>query len=227
MNTGATGYMSNIPNSTIGAFYTADPSQGPPYYNVVLFDPRQSTDTAGLGNAQWVNVGSNQPGQGCVFTSPSDTNYSDFNWLPGQDVFGNQVAPTNEYMPLTLTSGYVNLTGTIATDWPNTHAAALNATDNAAYNIRNNATLPAYVFVIGLGGNSGDPPDPILLQRMANDPNGDAFNTNPMAFQTCSSEATCVYYPNQPQGLFIYSPTSAELGDAFLQITSQILRLSH
>jgi hypothetical protein len=104
--------------------------------------------------------------------------------------------------------------------------AALNATDNAAYNARNNATLPVYVFAIGLGGNDGNPPDPILLQRMANDPNGDEYN-NPPVFNACSSETTCVNYPNQPQGVFIYSPTSAELGQAFLAISSQILRLSH
>jgi hypothetical protein len=72
--------------------------------------------------------------------------------------FGNQVAPSNEYQPLGLTSGYNNLTGTASTDWPNAHAAALNAADNSAYNVRTNATLPVYVFTIGLGGNDGNPP---------------------------------------------------------------------
>ncbi len=37
----------------------------------------------------------------------------------------------------------------------------------------------------------------------------------------------CINYPSQPQGQFIYAPTSAELGQAFLAISSQILRLSH
>ncbi len=119
-----------------------------------------------------------------------------------------------------------NLTGTASTDWPNTHAAALNATDNSAYNIRNNATLPAYVFTIGLGGNHGNPPDPVLLQRMANDASGDQFN-NPAVYPACSTEPTCINYPNQPQGQFIYAPTSSQLGQAFLAISSQILRLSH
>ena len=35
MNTGGAGYMSNVPAGTIGGFYTADPSQGPPYYNIL------------------------------------------------------------------------------------------------------------------------------------------------------------------------------------------------
>jgi hypothetical protein len=223
--------MSDIPNSTIGAFYTSDPSQGK--YMAVLFDPRQPTDTHGTSNSQFVNVGNGQPGQGCVFTN-SEQNYSDFTWLPSQDVFGNQVAPTNEYQTLALTTingvNVNNITGTNAnTDWPYTHAAALNATDNSAYNIRSNATLPAYVFVIGLGGNNGNPPDAILLQRMANDPNGDQFNVppTPAAFAICSTEPTCISYPSQPQGQFIYAPSASELGSAFLAISSQILRLSH
>jgi Flp pilus assembly protein TadG len=228
MNTNGTGFMSDIPNSTIGAFYTSDPSQGK--YMIVLFDPRQTTDTAGNNDSQWVNVGNGQPGQGCAFTN-NEQNYSDFNWLPSQDVFGNQVAPANEYQSLSLTTvngvNVNNITGTNAnTDWPKTHAAALNATDNSAYNIRSNATLPAYVFVIGLGGNNGNPPDPVLLQRMANDPNEDQFN-NPPVYPACSTEATCVSYASQPQGQFIYAPTAAQLGQAFLAISSQILRLSH
>jgi len=244
MNTGGTGYMSDIPNRAIGAFYTADPSQGPPYFNYVLFDPRQASDTNGSSNS--IALGTNSSGNlngtvnGCQFpvqqgrpgnyTYTESTTYSDFNWLPSQDVFGNQIAPSNEYQSLALSSSngvsYLNLTGTISTDWPNTHAAALNAADNSAYNARSNATLPAYVFTIGLGGNNGNPPDPILLQRMANDPNGDQFNS-PAVYPACSTEPTCVSYPNQPQGQFIYAPTAAQLGQAFLAISSQILRLSH
>jgi len=105
MNQPAAGFMADVPSGTIGAFYTADPSYGPAYYNVVLFDPRQTSDTQGLNNAIFVsNAGAQQPGPavGCVFTSPDDSNCSDFNWLPSHDVFGNQVAPANEYMPLAL-----------------------------------------------------------------------------------------------------------------------------
>ncbi len=232
MNNPAAGFMADVPSGAIGAFYTADPSQGPPYFNIVLFDPRQTTDTQGLNNAIYVNSNNNGPARGCSFSQGLDETYSDFNWLPSQDVFGNQVDPANAYTTLALTNvngvNVNNLTGTIATDWPHTHAAALNATDNAAYNARANATLPATIFVIGLGGNHGDPPDPILLQRMANDPYGDQFNVPPNPnYTTCSAEPTCINYPNQPQGQFIYSPGAAQLGEAFLAITSQILRLSH
>jgi Flp pilus assembly protein TadG len=226
MNSNGTGYMSDVPAGAIGAFYTADPAQVAQsgYYMIVLFNPSQTSDS---GNNNSIAVSN---ANGCQFNGGTTTTYSDFNWLPLQDVFGNQVNPTNNYQTITTSTvngaTVVNLSGNAQTDWPNTHAAALNATDNAAYNARSNATLPAYVFTIGLGGNDGNPPDPILLQRMANDPNEDQYN-NPPVFAACSSESTCVNYPNQPQGVFIYSPTSAQLGQAFLAISSQILRLSH
>jgi Flp pilus assembly protein TadG len=230
LNSPSSGYQADVPAGAIGAFYAADPSQGPPYYNIVLFDPRQTTDSTG-NNSIAVGSVSGSYAPGCQFNGNTTSNYNDFNWLPSQDVFGNQIAPSNEYQALSLTNvngcgTCLNLTGTISTDWPNEHAAALNATDNAAYNVRSNATLPVYVFAIGLGGNNGNPPDPILLQRMANDPNADQFN-NPPVFPACSTESSCITYANQPQGIFIYSPTSAQLGQAFLSISSQILRLSH
>ncbi len=219
MNTNGAGYMANVPAGSSGGFYTSDPAQGT--YIDVLFNPNQNSDSSGSNSVYLPNA------NGCKFDGALTSMYgTDLNWLPGQDVFGNQVAPSNEYLPLALTSGYNNLTGTPNTDWPHTHAAALNATDNAAYNIRTNPTLPAYVFVIGLGGNDGNPPDPILLQRMANDASPDQFN-NPAAYPACSAEPSCINYPSQPQGQFIYSPTAAELGQAFLTISSQILRLSH
>jgi Flp pilus assembly protein TadG len=220
MNTGGAGYMSDVPAGAIGGLYSSDPSQGS--YLDALYSPTQTGDSSKSSNSVYL-----PNANGCLFDGALTATYgTDLNWLPGQDVFGNQVAPSGEYLALTLSSGFNNLTGTASTDWPHTHAAALNATDNAAYNARTNATLPAYVFVVGLGGNDGNPPDPILLQRLANDSSADQFN-NPAAYPACSTESSCVTYPSQPQGQFIYSPTAAQLGQAFLQISSQILRLSH
>jgi Flp pilus assembly protein TadG len=220
MNTGGAGYMSDVPAGAIGGLYSSDPSQGS--YLDALYSPTQTGDSSRSSNSVYL-----PNANGCLFDGALTATYgTDLNWLPGQDVFGNQVAPSGEYLALTLSSGFNNLTGTASTDWPHTHAAALNATDNAAYNARTNATLPAYVFVVGLGGNDGNPPDPILLQRLANDSSADQFN-NPAAYPACSTESSCVTYPSQPQGQFIYSPTAAQLGQAFLQISSQILRLSH
>lgn len=219
MNTGGTGYMADIPSGAIGSFYASDPSQGK--YMIVLFNPWQTGANAS-NNSIYVQSAAS----GCTFDSGgTTTDYSDFKWLPGSDVYGNSVNPSNAYQSLSLSGGHVSLSGTASTDWSKVHAAALNATDNAAYRARTNGTLPAYFFAIGLGGNGGDDPDYILMQRMANDPGGDDFNS-PAKYDPCASETGCVTYSAQPQGTFIFSPNSAQLGQAFLAISSQILRLS-
>ncbi len=221
MNSGGTGFMANIPAGSIGGFYTADPAQGT--YQIVMFDPWQAGANNSTNNSKYV-AGS---GPGCKFVGGGNvTDTTDINWLPGSDVFGNSVKPANAYLALTLSGGHVDLTNTAATDWPKTHAAALNATENAAYRARTNATLPVSLFIVGLGGANGDPPDPILLQRMANDPDGDQFN-NPAKYSACSLEPTCVNYPTQPPGTFIFAPNRGQLGSAFLALSSQVLRLSH
>ena len=118
----------------------------------------------------------------------------------------------------------------------NFHNAAENAADNAAYNARVGVPFPspnassnlqATIYIVGLGyGSSSLPaPDPVLLQRMANDPNGDQINSSPL-YASCSTETGCVNYAAQPQGEFIYSSDPTAWGAAFLQIASQILRLS-
>ena len=220
MNTNGTGFMADIPAGAIGGYY----SQDPPYTGaIVLYGPWQ-TGQSGSSNSIAVN------GSGCKFSAgtygQTTSDDSDFKWLPSTDVYGNAINPSNAYMSVTTSSGRITLTGNTNTDWNNTRAAAFNATDNAAYRARTNSTLPAYLFVIGLGGNSTTaPPDYILLQRMANDPTGDTFNATPK-YDRCSTEPTCITYSNQPGGHFVFSPTTAQLTQAFLQISSQVLRLS-
>lgn len=66
---------------------------------------------------------------------------------------------------------------------------------------------PHVIYTIGLGGTSPYPPEQTLLRRIANDP------TSP------------VYDPARPTGLFVWSPSTAQLQAAFLRIASEILRL--
>lgn len=108
-------------------------------------------------------------------------------------------------------------------------SAAFNAADSAATTARTyNSNLPVYFFGLGLGGNGANPPNYVLMQRMANDPNGDTFNTGPSApyYNACSTETGCTTSTTQPVGTFIYAPNTNNLGSAFLKLSSQILRLS-
>ncbi len=204
---GSGSLFANPPAGIVAGVYSSDPSQGS-YFDL-------ASDYWADDN--YINAG-NTPG--CGFSATHNST-ADFAWFPATDVWGNQLAPAlNPYKTVATSGGHVSNSG-----WTNYHAAALNAADNAAYQARTNPTIPAYFFGIGLGGNSGDQPDFILLQRLTNDPNPDNFNS-PAKYQPCASEVGCITYANQPQGTFVFSSNSAALARAFLSVSSQILRLS-
>lgn len=230
---GPNGYMADIPAGAIGAVYSSDPVLASPGAGsfILMGSPWHTSSNAGLNGTHVTNA------TGCKFAGGATNNISDIGpiasagWLPLTDVYGNSLYPaTNPFLSVTLSGGKLSmpLSGlNVNAAWQNFHNAALNATDNAAYRARTNGTLPATMFVIGLGGNTGGGPpvDHTLLQRIANDPAGDGFNT-PQAYTSCATNPGCVNYPDQPQGTYIFSVDKNELRSAFLRLSSQILRLS-
>ncbi len=214
LSLGVGSFFPNVPVGIVGAVYSEDPGSGNEFS--VMMNYWSTTEANSYNSTSYLN------GTSCSFDGGIWTaNPADLAWFPTTDVFGNQLNPaSNAFLPVTMNGNYVK-----GGSWTNYHNAVLNATDYAAYQARTNATIPAYFFAIGLGGNPGDPPDYVLLQRMANDPNGDNYN-NPPLYQPCAQEANCVNYPNQPQGTFIFSANLASLSQAYLSISSQVLRLS-
>lgn len=218
---GAVSYP-DVPAGMIGSFYSDDPGGSNGF--TLMFNPWQTTVnvSGGNGNSSYVS------GTGCGFNG-SHNSTADLRWLPTTDVYGNQVNPGNAYKsPINMTGSHVTVG-----NWTTDHNAALNATENAAYRVRTNlgqaATVglgPVTVFVIGLGGNGVV--DYTLLQRMANDPNGDLYNDPPQNhfYNPCATQPGCLYYSAQPQGVFIYSADRTKLVQSFQAIASQILRLS-
>jgi Flp pilus assembly protein TadG len=88
--------------------------------------------------------------------------------------------------------------------------AGLNALDNAAQRARadaNTRNLGLIVYTIGLGNAPGGV-DNALLQRVANDPAANNYNT--------------AYLP----GTYLYAPDTSTLNQAFSQIASEVLRIS-
>jgi len=208
-------YFGNIPAGMVGGIYSDDPGGNNQFQ--VLFKYWTTSTSNSFGSSTFVAstaaTGCNFGG-GKTYTPPP----TDINWFPVKDVWGNKLSPG--YLPVTLSSGKV-----VANSYTSYHNAVLNATDNAAYQARTNATVPAYFFGIGLGGTSTNPPDYVLMQRMANDPNGDNYNSPPL-YGACSQEANCATYGAQPQGTFIFSANTSSLSQAFLSVSSQVLRLS-
>src|SRR5262249_48034899 len=94
---------------------------------------------------------------------------------------------------------------------------AQNAADDAAKRIRQHVTDPVYgrglsgviIDAIGLGNAAVPlPSDGIFLSRVTNDPRSP------------------IYDSSYPAGMYIYVANSPDLGNAFEQIASEILRLS-
>jgi Flp pilus assembly protein TadG len=141
----------------------------------------------------------------CYWTTNRYNIRQDFAYIPAQDYYGNS---TSGYLPdITFTSGVYS--GHIRIDEPAAIAnASANAFDNQAQSIRNKTSYPVTIFTIGLGGTVVWPLNTVLLQRVANDPNSP------------------IYDSTKPTGAFIYAPTITQLQDAYLQVQSQILRLS-
>ena len=231
LDLGTTGSFFPAITGLVSQPYGADPSQGT--YFILMLNPYSASGVTPPN----FNVSQSTTAPGCAFnnSTPSYNNppYTpDLAWFPATDVFGNQLNPaTNPYKTtVTMTGSHVVATG--ANAYTSYKAGVFNAVDNFGYRARTNMGLAANsgigaatIFVVGLAGNAGDQPDPILLQRLANDPNGDLYNS-PTNYLPCAQEATCIQYPTQPQGTFIWSANRTKLVQSYQAIVSQVLRLS-
>jgi Flp pilus assembly protein TadG len=237
-----TGFFPNIPAGMVMSVASSDPSSTSDFFTPIYYwtvKPAPANNTPGQQSSNNYNSTQYLSPSGCGSGGGESTKTpTDIGWFPKTDVFGNSLNPLSyTYQSVTTDSyGHITQSGSTPGNWSNFHAAVLNATDNAAYQIRNNTTwpastttTPATVFTLGLGGNATL--DYVLLQRMANDPNGDEFNTTgPLTggayYLPCAQATACATWSTQPQGTFIYAPTSTYLAQAFLRISSQVLRLS-
>jgi len=236
-------YLSNIPAGMVGNVSSDDPGGTNGFWATLEYWTNTTGSTSYPFDAYQYNYSSNtsplgQPTISSSYGCSNDgdaTTLKDIGWWPSTDVWGNSLNPSYSYQTVTTDSkGHLTQTNVSPTNWQNYHNGVLNATDNSAYIARTNSTIAATVFAVGLGGNSvNGPPDPVLLQRMANDPNGDEFNTtgtvvgaNGGYYLPCAQETGCTTYSAQPQGTFIYAPNTTYLAEAFLRISSQVLRLS-
>ena len=136
--------------------------------------------------------------QGCQYYPPNWSSvHLDFVGMPTQDYYGNA---TN--------GGYKTVDLTAISQPDQVEAASTNAADSAASRIRADSTYRPVILTIGLGGTSSYPPDPDFMKRISNDP-------------------TSQYYTaTEPAGLYVWSPTTAQLQQAFMLLASEILRLA-
>lgn len=117
----------------------------------------------------------------------------------------------------------------ITTRWTTYRRAVANATDHAAFRARSGQpgtnNINSMIFTILLGGNAtgADAPDFRLFQRIANDSRADQFNGSSPVYTAYTLPTA---FATQPQGRLVFSSDKNNLRRAFLEISSQILRLS-
>jgi len=216
---GSGSFYSNIPAGIVGAVASDDPGSTNKFF--LMLNYWTTTTSNNFNSTAYLT---STTASGCAFINTASQHPTpppaDIAWFPVQDVWGNLLNPPYTYLPVTLSGGHI-----VANSYTTYHNAVSSATDHAAYRARTNATISVYFFGIGLGGTSTSPPDYALMQRIVNDPNGDNYNIPPL-YPPCAQTAGCVTYSTQPQGTFIFSANPASLSQAFLSISSQILRMS-
>jgi Flp pilus assembly protein TadG len=202
---GSGGFRADVPAGMIGGFGGLDTTTS--FWQVFrVFSP---TPNAYLATGNFPSSGF----PACFSNTGHSTSSiaQDVAWLPTSDVFGNNMVTS--YKSVSTTGGHVtSITG------DQLRAMAFNASDSAALQARTNANLPVSLF--GIGFRSAV--DHVLMQRMANDPNGDST----VPYPPCASAVNCVTYASQPQGTYVYAADTSQLAPAFLKLSSQILRLS-
>jgi Flp pilus assembly protein TadG len=146
---------------------------------------------------------------GCGMSSDQSKMRRDIAYVPATDLYNNATTGYQSFAAGDLYPSGNPYAGQIRVDTPTAVVtASVNAADNQASTIRNDASLAPVIYAIGLGGTSAEPIDATFMERIANDPRSPVYNSA------------------KPAGEYIYSPTATDLGGAFQQVASEILRIS-
>jgi len=187
--------------------------------------PLPSGTTAGLSMETSSTVNGNDgtapsAGAGCAMASNiSGAPTTDLKNMPTTDVHGNSV--TGTYSQLNPNSPYSGQACNLNVSIPQQiEICSVNAVDNMGTLIRQNAVLNPTIYTIALEGNApSDPPDTLLLRKMANEPTmqNDPSQTA-QSFWTAQNSNGVV----QTVGYFADAPDPGELSAAFNSIAERI-----
>jgi Flp pilus assembly protein TadG len=142
---------------------------------------------------------------------------TDFTQMPNKDIHGNSVV--GQYSVNNPNAPYNSAVDTLNISSPQeVEVASVNAVDNMSTTIRTNVALQPNIYTIALEGNApNDPPDTLLLRKMANDP---TMQNDPSAtaqlFWTQQN-------PGQTVGYFVDAPDPSQLSSAFNSIAERIV----
>jgi hypothetical protein len=183
----------------------------------------------GQGGADATTPSPTTPETGCTGLSGSNLDSSsktDLKAIPTTDMYGNALNPASHpYQNSSIVGGSTSSIYTSGKELDLTQPtndydwglAMWNSVDSAAYNLRTDAnyanrtgdtqSMPVTIHVIAYTGNGGV--DQGLLERVANTTSSSSFSNA------------------QPQGLYVPAGDSTALANAFDQVASSLLHLSH
>ena len=178
--------------------------------NGMLWSNQEETQIGGLSDPVSNSINDTpevRGAPGCTAYSISPQRF--LRLMPGMDIYGNYTNGGGGYAAYTSVNTVYAPVSLTAINATNITGAAMNALDYQANQIRSDTNLSPVIFVIGLANNPGSiSPDPVLMQRVANDP------------------ASPYYQSAQPAGQFVSAPSPAQLQSAFASIGAQVLQLA-
>jgi Flp pilus assembly protein TadG len=134
----------------------------------------------------------------------------DLNAIPSLDYYGNKTNAASYTQSKLFKSQNVPQNLTNVGSPYQIGLASWSAADDVASRIRSDTDLIPVIYTIGLYGGT-ETPDDVLMKRISNV--NDPANTS--------------YDSTKPSGLFVMSPTPAQLAAAFGRVASEILRLTN
>jgi Flp pilus assembly protein TadG len=184
--------------------------------------PHPTGTTAGLSIETSNSVNGNDGAAtanstGCAMhTNISGAPPTDLKNMPATDIHGYSV--TGNYSVNNPNSPYGAACNLSVSSPQQIEVCSVNAVDNMSIGIRQNAVLNPTIYTIALEGNApADPPDTLLLRKMANDP---TMQNDPSATaQLFWSQQN----PGQTVGYFADAPDPSELCAAFNSIAERIV----
>jgi Flp pilus assembly protein TadG len=154
---------------------------------------------------------------GCQFVGDLTKMPNDISAMPANDYYGNALAgPYSANNPNFPYNGLsANLT--TVTSPRQIVVAGTNALDNEGTRIRTNTVLSPSIYTIALEGNDpNDPPDTLLLRKLANDP---SMETDPDP----TAQTFFQQQKGQTTGYFADAPDPSQLAAAFNSVATQIV----
>jgi Flp pilus assembly protein TadG len=211
------GWIATAGNSSTLSFFSPTNSTGIGFFNALIFDTTHNSyywDTT-VGSGGYVDdlvEVTGTPMQNCQHIGGygslgNGTDMSGLAKIPAKDYYGNSTSGTAYTQGVLYAQYGIAYNASQPTNGYQMGLASWNVADNAAQTILSDTNLNVAIYTIGFTGDGGV--DAVLLNRMANTQSASSYNSN---YQT---------------GIYVEASDASSMQQAFGQVASEVLRLSH